>query len=156
MSLHMARVIWQRHEQEFLDRRYSRAHQWQFDGGAIISASSSPHVVPVPMSDENSVDPEEAFVAALSSCHMLFFLDFACRNKLIVDKYVDTATGFMSKNEKGKFAMTKVVLKPTVTFQQRTADVKLVEKLHHQAHEACFIANSVLTEVIVEPSLLNQ
>ena len=151
MSSHLATIRWQRNEHNFLDRRYSRAHHWQFDGGVIVPASSSPHVVPVPMSDESLVDPEEAFVASLSSCHMLFFLDFACRNNLVVEDYMDTAMGVMSKNEAGKFAMTKVTLKPKVIFSQLTPESQTIIDLHHKAHEACFIANSVTTDVVVEP-----
>ncbi|MCB6183020.1 OsmC family protein [Leeia sp. TBRC 13508] len=154
MALYTVDVRWERGEADFLGKKYSRRHWWKFDGGIEIAASSSPHVVPLPMSDEHAVDPEEAFVASLSSCHMLWFLDFASRAGFCVDTYHDAALGRMGKNEEGKVAMTKVTLRPTTTFsgdQQPTVDE--LHALHHQAHSACFIANSVKTEVRCEPVL---
>ncbi|MDX1527354.1 MAG: OsmC family protein [Gammaproteobacteria bacterium] len=151
MSEYFATVSWQRNGQKFLDGRYSRGHVWKFDGGAEIPASPSPHVVPAPMSVEEYVDPEEAFVASLSSCHMLFFLHLAGKARLVVDEYVDEAVGIMAKNEEGRMAMTKVTLRPRILFSPETQpDREQLEQLHHQAHELCFIANSVKTEVETE------
>lgn len=151
MSEHIAVVSWKRNGQKFVDGKYSRGHVWKFDGGAEIPASPSPHVVPAPMSIEEYVDPEEAFVASLSSCHMLFFLHLAGRAKLVVDEYVDEAVGIVSKNEEGRMAMIRVKLRPKIVFPQESEpDRKQLEQLHHQAHELCFIANSVKTEVTTE------
>jgi len=156
MSEYTAQVVWQRGPNEpFIDNKFSRGHQWEFDGGTTVPASPSPHVVPLPYSIEANVDPEEAFVASLSSCHMLFFLSIAAKKKITVDSYTDNAVGFMEKNANGKIAMTKVILRPLVTFPAELADDKApsraeLEKIHHLAHEECFIANSVLTEVITE------
>lgn len=153
MSEHLATVSWQRNGQDFLDGKYSRGHVWRFDGGAEIPASPSPHVVPVPMSVEEYVDPEEAFVASLSSCHMLFFLHLAGKAKLVVNEYVDEAVGTMAKNAEGRMAITRVTLRPRIEFsEEHRPDRELLEKLHHQAHELCFIANSVKTEIITEIS----
>ena len=151
MSEYFATVSWQRNDQNFLNGKYSRGHVWKFDGGAEIPASPSPHVVPAPMSVEEYVDPEEAFVASLSSCHMLFFLHLAGRAKFVVDEYVDEAVGIMAKNEEGRMAMTRVTLRPKIVFaEDATPDREQLENLHHKAHELCFIANSVKTEVITE------
>lgn len=151
MSEYTATVHWQRNGQNFLDNKYSRAHVWKFDGGAEVPASPSPHVVPAPMSVEENVDPEEAFVASLSSCHMLFFLYLAGKAKLVVDEYVDEAMGVIEKNEEGRMAMTRVTLHPKITFSgpEQPSREKL-EELHHKAHELCFIANSVKTKVTTE------
>lgn len=149
---YQAKIVWQRDASNFLDNRYSRKHTWSFDGGIAFAASSSPHVVPVPMSDEAAVDPEEAFVASLSSCHMLWFLAIAGKKRFVVDEYVDDAIGILEKNADGKMAMTQVSLRPKVTFsgdKQPTSDEQ--NAMHHQAHDACFIANSVTTKVNVEP-----
>ncbi|ESP94295.1 MULTISPECIES: OsmC family protein [Pseudoalteromonas] len=152
MSIYQATIFWQRQSEEvFIDAKYSRAHKWSFDGGATIDASSSPSVVPLPFSKPDNVDPEEAFVASLSSCHMLFFLHFAAKSGYIVESYEDSATGIMSNNAHGKMAMTEVILKPRIKWQQpESIDKQTVDNLHHQAHEACFIANSVYTEIKVE------
>jgi organic hydroperoxide reductase OsmC/OhrA len=152
MSRHTASVSWSRGDARFTDNRYSRRHVWRFDGGVEVPASSSPHTVPLPWSDSQAVDPEEAFVAALSSCHMLWFLDLAARAGFCVDRYADSASGVMKKNEAGQLAMTSVVLHPAVEFSgARMPSREEVERLHHEAHEACFIANSVKTAVRVEP-----
>ncbi|QUX94184.1 peroxiredoxin [Marinomonas sp. CT5] len=150
MSEYYAKVEWKRGTQSFLDKKYSRAHEWQFEGGVVVPASSSPHIVPLPMSVAENVDPEEAFVASLSSCHMLFFLDFASRNKLIVDQYTDNAIGTLALGANGKQMMTEVILRPTVTFVGDRPSSEEIKALHHQSHEACFIANSVLTNVRVD------
>ncbi len=151
MSEFFATVSWRRNGQNFLDGKYSRGHVWKFDGGAEIPASPSPHVVPAPMSIEEYVDPEEAFVASLSSCHMLFFLYLAGKARLVVDEYDDEAVGIIGKNEEGKMAMTRVTLRPSIVFSEETRPSReQLEKLHHQAHELCFIANSVKTEITTE------
>lgn len=152
MSEYFARVTWIRQESEkFIDNQYSRGHEWQFQGGVIVPASSSVHIVPLPFSIETNVDPEEAFVASLSSCHMLFFLSIAAKRKLVIDNYTDNALGVMSKNDEGKMAMTKVILRPKVQFAgDKQPSLAQLEKMHHQSHDQCFIANSVKTEVITE------
>ncbi|WP_275096567.1 OsmC family protein [Sedimenticola hydrogenitrophicus] len=153
MSEYSARVTWQRGDANFLDNRYSRGHRWEFDGGLSVPASSSPQVVPVPLSVEANVDPEEAFIASLSSCHMLFFLSLAARQGFRVDSYVDDAVGVMGKDAAGRMAMLRVVLRPAIEFGgERQPTVAQLEALHHQSHDLCFIANSVKTEVAVEPA----
>jgi organic hydroperoxide reductase OsmC/OhrA len=154
MSTYTATIDWSRGDAVFTDKRYSRAHRWRFDGGVEVPASSSPSVVPLPLSEAAAVDPEEAFVASLSSCHMLWFLDFASRRGFSIDAYHDEAIGTMAKNAEGKLAMTLVVLRPKVAFSpQRVASEVELQALHHAAHEACFIASSVRTEVRCEPVL---
>ena len=154
MAHYSAEIVWERGAQRFLDQKYSRAHRWRFDGGAEIAASSSPSVVPLPMSDANAVDPEEAFVASLSSCHMLWFLSLAAKEGFVVDRYRDEAIGVMEKNETGKLAMTKVTLRPLVDFSgERRPSSMEIETLHERAHAECFIANSVRTAVTCEPRL---
>ena len=154
MHEYTADIVWSRGDQDFLDNRYSRRHLIAFDGGVEIPGSSSPHVVPLPMSDETAVDPEEAFVASLSSCHMLWFLGIAAKRRFRVDRYVDHASGVMGPNAQGKVAMLSVTLRPEVTFSgERQPDRAQLDTMHHQAHEQCFIANSVLTEVRCEPVL---
>ncbi|SME99277.1 OsmC family protein [Pseudogulbenkiania subflava] len=152
MAQYTAEVLWQRGEQDFLGNRYSRRHVLRFDGGVEVPGSSSPHVVPVPMSDASAVDPEEAFVSSLSSCHMLWFLSIAAKRKFCVDRYFDAAVGVMEKNVAGKMAMTVVTLRPEVTFSgERVPTRQELDAMHHEAHEECFIANSVKTEVRCEP-----
>ncbi|MFV2032701.1 MAG: OsmC family protein [Gammaproteobacteria bacterium] len=154
MSEYFATVRWLRGKDEaYIDNRYSRGHEWHFDGGVTVPASSSPHVVPPPCSVEANVDPEEAYVASLSSCHMLFFLSIAAKNKFVVDEYVDDALGVIEKDAEGRLAMTRVTLRPQVKFSgDRRPDLPQLEKMHHQSHQQCFIANSVKTEVITEIS----
>ncbi|MBP0635314.1 OsmC family protein [Cupriavidus sp. AcVe19-6a] len=152
MSVYTAEVLWQRDGQDFTGNRYSRRHVLRFDGGAEVPGSSSPDVVPLPMSDASAVDPEEMFIASLSSCHMLWFLSLAAKQRFVVDRYVDAATGVMEKNREGRMAMTVVTLRPHVTFSgEREPTRDELERLHHAAHDACFIANSVRTEVRCEP-----
>jgi organic hydroperoxide reductase OsmC/OhrA len=154
MSTYCAEIHWARDDQPFSDRRYRRHHAWHFDGGVVVSASSSPSVVPLPMSNAAAVDPEEAFVAALSSCHLLWFLDLACRAGWVVDDYRDAADGLMARNAEGRLAMTRVTLRPAVRFAgERQPDHAEIHRLHDAAHDACFIANSVKTEVRCEPVL---
>ncbi len=152
MAQYVAEILWQRGEQDFLSNRYSRRHVIRFDGGVEVPGSSSPHVVPVPLSDPGAVDPEEAFVASLSSCHMLWFLSIAAKRRICVDRYLDSAVGSMAKNAAGKMAMTVVTLRPDVTFSGAMRPTRAqVDQMHHEAHEECFIANSVKTEVRCEP-----
>ena len=145
-------IRWARGTAVFTDNRYSRAHSWHFDGGVEVPASSSPHVVRVPLSQEAAVDPEEAFVASLASCHMLWFLSLAASGGLRVDQYTDAARGVMGKNASGKVAITRVTLRPRVTFSgDRLPSRAAIAELHHKAHDECFIANSVTTDVRCEP-----
>ncbi len=156
MSEYTARLLWQRQPLEaFTDNRYSRRHSVTFDGGAVVPASSSPAVVPLPFSDASAVDPEEMFVASLSSCHMLWFLSLAAAAGHHIERYEDEAAGTMGRNAEGRTAMTRVVLRPRVQFVSGTAapDAKTVHALHHEAHAQCFIANSVKTDVLCEPGL---
>ncbi|MCB8748743.1 OsmC family protein [Rhodoferax sp. U2-2l] len=152
MAQYVADILWLRGEQDFLSNRYSRRHVMRFDGGVEVPGSSSPHVVPIPMSDPCAVDPEEAFVASLSSCHMLWFLSIAAKRRFCVERYADSAVGTMARNEAGKMAMTLVTLRPDVTFSGAMQPTRAqIDQMHHEAHEECFIANSVKTEVRCEP-----
>ena len=147
-----ARIVWERDGAVFTDRQYSGAHRWSFDGGVEVPASSSPGVVREPLSDASAVDPEEAFVAAISSCHMLSFLDLAARQGFTVERYTDEAGGLMRKNEDGRIAVTHVTLHPRIEFAgDRQPTREDIEHLHHEAHEVCFIASSVKTDIRVEP-----
>ena len=152
MSEHFARINWTRDNNEsYIDNKYSRGHEWIFDGGMTIQASSSPHVVPLPYSVEENIDPEEVFVASISSCHMLFFLSIAAKRRYVIDSYVDNAVGIMGKDSNGKISMTTVTLKPDVQFSgTKKPTMQQLEKMHHQSHEQCFIANSVKTEIVTE------
>ncbi len=151
MSEHKALVQWERRGATFTDNRYSRAHAWRFDGGAEVAASASPHVVPAPMSDPSGVDPEEAFVAAASSCHMLTFLWLAAKAGFVVDSYADEAVGRMGENARGREAVTAIVLRPTIRFSgARRPSAEDLRRLHHDAHEQCYVANSVTTAITVE------
>jgi organic hydroperoxide reductase OsmC/OhrA len=147
-----AEVRWERGDAVFTDNRYSRAHSWRFDGGIEVRASSSPQIVRLPFSAQDAVDPEEAFIAALSSCHLLSFLYLVAKRGFRADSYFDSATGVLSKNSAGKLAMTSVTLHPQVAFSgdKRPSRTDL-DEMHHQAHEDCYIANSVLTDVRCEP-----
>lgn len=152
MTHYTAEVLWLRNEGDFAGNRYSRRHLLRFDGGLEVPGSSSPHVVPPPMSDASALDPEEAFVSSLSSCHMLWFLSIAAKRKFCVDRYFDAAQGVMEKNADGKMAMTLVTLRPDVEFSgERQPTREELDRLHHEAHDACFIANSVKTEVRCAP-----
>ena len=152
MSEHTATVAWQRGTDTFEKGRYSRAHEWRFDGGAVVAASASPDVVPAPWSEPSAVDPEEAFVAALSSCHMLWFLSLTAAKGFIVDSYRDDAVGRMHEIAPGKMAVTEVTLRPRVVFDPSHAATRMqVDALHHAAHERCFLANSVKTQITIEP-----
>lgn len=152
MSQHGATVKWQRQPSEvFHDNQYSRGHEWQFDGGVTVPASASPHIVPLPLSVAENIDPEEAMIAALSSCHMLVFLSIAAKKRYVVESYEDQAIGTLAPNQEGKTALTQVVLRPKVIFSgEKQPSVEMLEKMHHQSHENCFIANSVKTEVTTQ------
>jgi organic hydroperoxide reductase OsmC/OhrA len=150
--VHGALIRWRLGDADFLGRRYSRAHTWRFDGGPEVPASSSPHVVPLPMSDAAAVDPEEAFVASLASCHMLWFLDIASRAGFAVESYEDAAEGRMGRNAAGKLVVDVVTLRPRARFTgPRTPSAAELAALHHEAHEECFLANSVRCEIRCEP-----
>ena len=152
MSTYTATIAWKRNADVYTDGKYSRAHNIAFDGGVTMPGSSSPHVVPLPMSKAEAVDPEEMLVASLSACHMLFFLDFARRGSFVIDSYVDKAEGVVGKDERGKIAVTKVTLKPHVEWSgDKRPTAEDIETLHHKSHEACFIANSFRGEVVIEP-----
>ena len=154
MSIYKATIRWiRKNDEAFAKGRYSRAHQWLFDGGAIVSASASPDNVPPGTADEAGVDPEEAFIASISSCHMLFFIDYARRKGFVVDSYLDEAVGVMEKNSEGRIAVTHVTLRPRIVFGGEKQPFKEdIADLHHRSHEDCFIANSVTTKVTIEPS----
>ena len=150
MATYTANLIWTRDDAVFTDGQYSRAHEIAFDGGVTMPASSSPHVVKLPLSREDAVDPEEMLVASLSSCHMLFFLDFSRRAGLVIDAYSDQAEGVMGKDERGRIAMTQVKLNPIVIWAgEKQPAPEEVRELHHKAHEACFIANSFRGDVAI-------
>jgi len=146
MSEHAATISWQRGDRDFGYESYSRNHSWRFDGGVEVAGSAAPGY----LGDPKCVDPEEAFVAAIASCHMLTFLAIASRKRLVVDRYEDAAVGHMEKNADGKLAITRVVLRPSVTFGGAGAPKPdELARLHEQAHANCFIANSVRTEISV-------
>lgn len=147
MSEHRARIAWSRESADFSYDAYPRAHRWHFEGGVEVPASAAPDF----RGDPERVDPEEAFVAALASCHMLTFLAIAARRRLVVDAYEDSAVGVLEKNEEGRLAITRVRLRPRVRFAEpERVGPELLERMHHQAHEHCFIANSVRTRIDVE------
>jgi len=151
MHRYEAKISWSRNDATFTDNRYSRAHEWSFDGGIKVPASSSPAVVRPPFSVAEAVDPEEALVAAASSCHMLSFLYLAAKQGFVVDSYADKAFGVMEKNEKGKLAFSRITLRPKIQFSpEKSPSPAELESLHHAAHEECYIANSLKCEVAVE------
>ena len=155
MSDHLACIQWRRgNPSTAAPLEYSRRHEWHFDGGAVVAASASPSVVAPPWSDPAAVDPEEAFVASLSSCHMLWFLDIAARAGWVVDDYCDDAVGVMTANAQGKPWISLVTLRPRIAFAgDKRPDPAEVARLHHLAHVECYIANSVRSEVRVESPL---
>jgi organic hydroperoxide reductase OsmC/OhrA len=151
MSRHTATVRWARGAARFTDNRYSRRHAWHFDGGVEVPGSSSPHSVPLPYSDPAAVDPEEAFVASISSCHMLWFLSIAAKRGHRVDEYVDAAEGYLEKDANGRMSMTRVVLRPRIAWSgdHLPSDADIAA-MHDEAHHECFIANSVKAAIEVE------
>jgi organic hydroperoxide reductase OsmC/OhrA len=149
MSSHHARLEWTRNGAPFTYAEYPRNHAWRFEGGSTVAASAAPAF----KGDPALVDPEEAFVASIASCHMLTFLALACKAKFTVESYVDDAVGTLAKDDRGRQAITKVVLSPQIEFGADGApDAETLADLHHRAHEMCFIANSVTTEIVVEPA----
>lgn len=151
-NTYFAKIFWQSDGTNFQTGKYSREHTWSFDGGIQIKASSSPHIVPLPFSIEKAIDPEEAFVASLSSCHMLWFLSIAATNGFSVQSYRDESLGIMGKNTDGKIAMLSVTLKPKVEFSgESIPTATMIETMHKKAHSECFIASSVKTEVFCKP-----
>ena len=146
-----ARVSWTNDAPEtFTKNRYTRAHTWEFDGGVRVPASASPHVVALPFSDENAVDPEEAFAAAISSCHMLTFLWVAAKRGFVIESYVDDAEGVLEVDSEGKQSMTSVTLNPDIKWAgDKLPSSDEIAEMHHEAHEGCYIANSVKTEITV-------
>jgi organic hydroperoxide reductase OsmC/OhrA len=149
MSEHFATIAWTRETPEFTVETYNRDHDWTFDAGVTVRASAALAY----RGNERCVDPEEAFVASIASCHMLTFLAVACKRRFVVDRYHDEAIGFLEKNDAGRLAVTRVTLRPAVTFGgERVPTPDELRQLHDQAHHACFIANSVRTEVTVEPA----
>ncbi len=154
MGHYNAEILWERGDQDFLAGCYSRAHRLRFDGGLDIAGSSSSHVVPLPWSDPAALDPEEAFVSSIASCHMLWFLSLAAKAGFCVERYRDNAEGVMRGNSNGKLFVSRVTLRPAVLFRgPAQPDADAVVGLHHRAHEECFIANSVLTEIVCAPVL---
>ncbi|MEJ1960522.1 MAG: OsmC family protein [Gammaproteobacteria bacterium] len=152
MSNHIATVVWTRApDAPFKDNKYSRAHEWRFDGGAVVKGSSAPTSVRVPLSDPAAVDPEEALVAALSSCHMLFFLSYAAAAGFVIDRYEDDAVGELGKNANGKTGMVKITLRPKIAWAGTLPTAEQLDQLHHKSHESCYIANSINTQVLIEP-----
>lgn len=150
MSDYKATIKWARNSPDFLKGKYSREHTWTFDGGVTVPATSSPHVVPVPYSNPANVDPEEAFVASLSSCHMLTFLFLAQKGGFQINSYEDEAVGVVTKNETNKMWVSTVTLNPKIAFSgEKMPSPEDLDKLHHLSHENCFIANSVKTAVVV-------
>ena len=148
-----ATVKWTREGAQFTDNRYSRVHEWVFDGGVAVRASASPHIVPEPLSSAAAVDPEEAFVASLSSCHMLWVLSIAAKKGWVIDSYEDNAVGRMARNASGKLMISDVILRPVIRFAGSSPPSKgELDELHHLAHEECFLAASVRTNVTVESS----
>ncbi|HXP62410.1 MAG TPA: OsmC family protein [Dongiaceae bacterium] len=151
MPEYKAIIRWNRSGPDFLKGKYSREHTWTFDGGMTVKASPSPHVVPAPWSNAASVDPEEAFVAAVASCHMLTFVWLASRAGFVADSYEDEAVGVMSKNERGAWWMSTITLRPRLGWSgDKLPPPAEIEQLHHRAHEECFIANSIKTEVRIQ------
>lgn len=153
MASYFATIRWTRGDDAFLRQQYSRGHTWHFDEGVTVPASASPHVLRAPLSVAAAVDPEEALVAALSSCHMLFVLSYLSKAGFVADSYVDAAEGVMEKRPDGKIALTRVTLRPTITFRGAVPDEETYARLHHEAHEECYIANSVNFPVLVEPQM---
>jgi organic hydroperoxide reductase OsmC/OhrA len=151
MSSYTATVRWSGDDPEaYRKGRYQRGHEWAFDGGTVVPASASPENVPPGTANEAGVDPEEALIAAISSCHMLLFLDYARRAGFAISSYVDEAVGVMEKRDDGKIAVTRVSLRPKIAWAGDQPNAEQIADLHHRSHEDCFIANSVTTEVTVE------
>lgn len=150
--MYSAKIVWNSDGTDFSSGKYSREHSWSFDGGVEVKASSSPHVVPLPFSVEHAIDPEEAFVASLSSCHMLWFLSIAAKKGFSVMSYTDESSGIMGKNGEGKVAILSVTLRPEVKFTgSNQPSPEVIESMHEAAHAECFIASSVKTTILFQP-----
>jgi organic hydroperoxide reductase OsmC/OhrA len=147
---HRATIVWHLQGDDFAKGRYSRVHEWRFDGGITVPASPAPGVVPAPFISEQAVDPEEAYVAAISSCHMLTFLDLIRRIGVVVETYEDEAVGEMEELERHRYAVTKVTLKPKIVFRGEAPDAAKLAEMHEKAHKYCFVANSVKSEIVIE------
>lgn len=148
-NAYTATILWQRGQETFTDRKYSRAHEWRFDG-LTVPGSSAPSVVKLPLSREDAVDPEEALIASLSSCHMLFFLDFAAKEGFRIDEYRDDAVGEMGKTDSGRTMMAKITLSPHIVFSgDKRPTAADILRLHQVAHEHCYIGNSLKTQVVI-------
>ncbi len=151
MSSHVAEILWQLEGEDFRAGKYTREHVWKFDGGLSVAASASPQIVPLPFSNPAGVDPEEAFVASIASCHLLTFLYLAARKGFEVTRYSDTAVGTLTKNERGVPWVSKITLRPRIEYAEGGRPSAALEaELHHAAHEQCFIANSVKTAIVVD------
>ena len=148
-----ATVDWTRGDQAFVDNKYSRAHVWRFDGGAVVAGSSSPASVPLPYSDASAVDPEEAMIASLSSCHMLWFLAFAAKAGWVVDRYLDGASGELERDEAGRRYLARVTLRPVTTFSGPAPTQDELDALHHGAHDHCEMAHSVRATIAIEATV---
>lgn len=144
-----ATVRWRHASGDFVANTYDRAHEWAFDGGVVVPASPSPTIVPAPYSREDAIDPEEAFVAAIASCHMLTFLGIAAKRRVAIASYEDDAVGEMTANVEGRLWVSRVTLSPRIAFAGDRPTDEEIARLHHLAHRACFIANSVRTEIVV-------
>jgi organic hydroperoxide reductase OsmC/OhrA len=154
MGKYSATILWKRNGARFTDNRYKRSHSWEFENGGKIAASASPDIVPAPLSDPEAIDPEETFVAALSSCHMLWFLSIAAKRGFIIEKYRDTAEGVMGKDNTGRLAITEVTLYPHVLYKNGAVpSLEENTEMHHEAHQECFLANSVKTKIAIESSM---
>lgn len=152
MSQHTAAIRWYRNTRSFAYEDYDRRHTWNFDSGTEVAASAAPDFLGNP----ECVDPEEALVASLSSCHMLTFLAIASKKKLVVDRYEDSASGVLEKNAEGVLAITRVTLRPRIVFSgERQPSSEEISKIHKKSHEACFIANSVKTEITIAPPAIS-
>ena len=145
-----ATIEWTRGDQAFVDNKYSRAHVWRFDGGAVVPGSSAPASVPLPWSDASAVDPEEAMVASLSSCHMLWFLAFAATAGWVVDRYFDKASGELDRNPEGRRYLARVTLQPVTSFTGPSPTQEQLDALHHAAHDHCEMAYSVRATIAIE------
>jgi organic hydroperoxide reductase OsmC/OhrA len=150
MAIHTATIEWHRKGANFLDRKFSRAHDWHFDGGLTVRGSAAPGVLRPPLADPTAVDPEEALVAALSSCHMLFFLAFAAKDGFVVDSYVDRAEGLLERSAEGKTSITQIILRPDIAYEGEAPSAEKEAEMHHMAHDHCYIANSIKADVTVE------
>lgn len=148
MSIHKVKISWKNEKEDFSYFEYDRTHTWEFEGGKKFIASAAPEYI----GNINYINPEEALAAALSSCHMMSFLYVASKKKIIVESYEDASEAVLEKNSNNKMAVTKIYLRPKISFRGEVQPAKeIVDLLHEKAHEECFIANSVLTEIIIEP-----